>query len=220
MSQIHRLSQGILNRPSFDASSKRVVVDSQFYRPVANAMSFAIKSNQIQSAFVAALFAVCRPPAITGFVISVVIWVSINRMPGRRTFTHIRKEVLKRFKPTVAYFYAPTAIIFIAQGVSIQASVFQRLPAFIFRRFVHPVLHSFAAAARFCKTHTKVLGKNYFGYSALAKAIPSSAPVARLCGFQNRKPAKLLSSEIDSVRVYPSHLTFTPFSELILVRPV
>lgn len=74
------------------------------------------------------------PSAISWFVVSIIIY-AVNLMFFAGSLSHIGKEILKRLKPSIAYFNATASVIAKRRIRLIEAPIFHRLPSFIFWRF-------------------------------------------------------------------------------------
>lgn len=78
----------------------------------------------------------CSPPAIFGFIITVII----NAINGKTLWpkAHVRKEIVKNFPP-FAYRYPSSSIIVVVCVLWVIASCSHRGPNIVFSRMTHPM---------------------------------------------------------------------------------
>lgn len=77
-------------------------------------------------ATVVSLLFACRPYAIAGFVMAVVV-LTLNCFAGCRVL-HVGKKVFKTFAPTFAYPYSATPVVFVSCVISVITTVFHHGP--------------------------------------------------------------------------------------------
>jgi len=85
-----------------------------------------------QRAAVESLLASCRPAAITGFIVAVVV-DSIERKFSVWARSHVPEERGEVALPFFAHRYSTTAIIFKSRILRVEASRFCMLPRYVFR---------------------------------------------------------------------------------------
>ena len=159
------------------------------------------------AAAVAGLFGRCRPTAIAGFVVAVVVDAVQRQLV--RSFTHVGEEVTKavRSLPSVADFDAASTVVFVKSIFGTTTPIKHSLPRTIRRRtslsfagvsmFRHSDTHrfKFVAATRCGVSFSQVLALNRTYDTTIADTSPMSIAYV----FDGYKAAKLTSGEINEV---------------------
>ena len=101
----HRCKNSVLSGPraACDSGLNSLSWNSRLFCPFSNALRHAIYRQCVIGALVSGLFFARRPVAVLRRVISIVV-SALNLVIFGRRVTHVRKEVLKRLQPSVAYF--------------------------------------------------------------------------------------------------------------------
>lgn len=131
------------------------------------------------------LFGFGSPSGVFRFVISVRIWVAVNRMRCGRSAPHIGQEIAKsRFaKPSLADCYSKSAVVIVMGGTRIKASRLHVNPSSVFRcpvalwGFAVRSMKTFglgAPAADGCSAN-QMISDCRFGFAAIAQ---TNAPIS------------------------------------------
>ena len=129
-------SQSFFNRPTIphDSHAKSASFNSIPFCPFGNSQIFTgeVDAYRIRSwPFVLIIAATCRPATIARFIISVVVWVSVQLQSGR-TLAHVAKERSKAIFPFITHRNPAPAIISIVFIVWIEVSLFSVMPSSVF----------------------------------------------------------------------------------------
>lgn len=124
----HALSGPALLVPSLE----HVVAPSQVIRPVRERLSLAVPGYQDSVSPISYLSGPCRPAAITGLIVPVV--VDAVQLHPFWTFSHVSKERLETISPLVAHCDASTSVVPMLSFVRISAPRFCRRPRLICAR--------------------------------------------------------------------------------------
>jgi hypothetical protein len=132
------------------------------------------------------------PAAIAGFVISVVIWPSVDCFPSG-TFAHIGEEIFES-EPAFANGNAAPAIVFEPSVFGIGTSLFHDVPSAISRRIFGGVavleLQVMAiASAAGCFASRQITSVGGYLISAITSALPKSLS----CGGCDGEASKTLT---------------------------
>lgn len=127
---------------SLDTPSERVKptvkgrdVNSRFLSPSSKTLSLAVEGKNSYVSTVACLFGRSGPSHIVWFIVAVIV-NAINRVFYRRTFAHVRQEILKRLAPSLTDFDASSAVACIRNMLGIGTSGYHARPDKVFRRCI------------------------------------------------------------------------------------
>lgn len=169
----------------------------------------ATKSNDPVAALVPGLLSAGGPTAILRAISSVVV-LAFNGHT-LRSLSHISYKAFKRFSPTLAHGYTPSAIILVAFVCWAVALSFNLLPCLVLRRLVAVTSVPMCCGPTPARIHPKtstgtdcsviqVPIPDYFSGAAIAQAKAPGLNLARFakkawCVLQNQKPCEFLSNE-------------------------
>lgn len=148
------------------------------FRPFPKRFGPSFVGNKPVSSGIVCLFLSCSPTAVVGFVIAVIIF-SFDAVLIGWSWSHISKEVCKRFSPSFANMNAPVAIAMVIGIVGYVATGNHPRPGFILPCFCHamfclvfgtPFLEIASTTEAFAKFQGTV--KYFFDGSAFASAPP------------------------------------------------
>lgn len=133
--------------------------------------------------FVLSLLLVCSPAAIAWFVIAVSIRKAINSQ-AVRTWTHVSKEVLKRFFPPFTNSYTSASVMLETYGLFVEASDKNSSISTVFPRSASSMRCFYLDSILFLQA-TATLGKSVAkadaALAAFFPAIANAVPVEFLC---------------------------------------
>jgi len=134
--------------PLFDPHIQRAMRNSQFSSPSPETHGFSVVGEHSRLAGIVALLQLCRPSAIAGFVVSIVIRVAVDGCLGKWLWSHIGKKVDKRLSPSLADRDSSTAVEVVSAVSRVAASPLHLFPTGVFRRTVTAALGFSPATAR------------------------------------------------------------------------
>ncbi len=167
-----RDSQRPLYRPaSVNSSHNDVLGDAGFASPLTDTHSLPVVRKHSHPPAVVALFHLCRPSAVIGLIITVIV-NAINAVVGRRLWSHVGQEVEERILPPLAH-RNPTPSIKMVLGVSrVVAALPHGPPARVFRAFRLPLNTPVITTTRKNLTASEMTTADGGGVSALALTKP------------------------------------------------
>lgn len=191
-------------------------------RPFGNGVSGAVVLKVSHGAKIVGLLCWCSPATVFWLVVSV--WVDSVKSHSFRLFAHVSQEVFKRLEPSIANFYAASAIDRIFRIARAIAPVSHSSPRRVGRRRVSlPVSgkHGSAciamkAAARFCFSAVEPQRVDGLDFSAVAGAHKPAnrAPVSIL-------PRRVLSNHGKPAESQANKVFARPFGKFNThVRPL
>jgi len=213
---------------AFKAFRQGAAINLESSRPLANAQSLSIKSDEAISPCVVALLKPGSPLTICWFVTKIVV-EALNRMFRSWALPHVLKEVFKAVKPAVAYCDATPSVIMPAITCWPAASIYHSSPDQEFGSVRQTMLkvpcsECFAvpAAATSRVTAREVCSSNSGDVSAFAQAFPSAAlpvstweilycgEVVKLLAGKILKAISRLALRFGEVKLFHSSVSFTP----------
>ena len=209
-----------------NSPSKSCFWNAELLRPLGNTFRFTIECQQSVIRSVSVLLRVCRPTAVSGFVIAVLIWEAIYRMVRRWSRSHVCHEVVKRGLPSLANRNSSSSVIGeILIGLQ-QASFFHGTPALVFARkrtvpvdgfsSIHP---TGAWSALLGCLRENFIGLIFLRCSALALAEPFVvADVEKDSPFLVGVSSQVLSTRRNRNRIVISHDAFLSREGCVWVR--
>lgn len=184
-----------------------------------HAASKASNSQDFVISPVPILFGSRGPSTVRWFIISILIWKTINAFSGR-TFSHICQKLFKRISPLFANFYTSSPIV----GVSVVSRIFATLyhptpnlvswsgPAAGMSMFHTGFRDSFCskASTRFSSTRNERIVKDNNPFATIADASTSGVCASRRSDFWRRvvdyqKISKCSSCKAYSLRYFFRH---------------
>jgi len=218
----YRFCQCAFYRPAFEKSTaQRADVDSNFVRPVCQAESFAVKSDESSRSLISSLlfcscpFAVLRPTIrhallamTTGIAFRIVY--SFNAVSSGWFRSHVVGEVLRRL-PSLAYCFAVSAIVWKGYVVRIIAATVHCLPRTVFRCVSHSVMPFTAWLATVTTVPSQLISSDQFFCSALAETGPVNVPrwmawcLCNYCPFTKSLPGQIYETRTMLGRLVFSH---------------
>lgn len=133
--------QNFFDRPSKAKSLVYCLVsNTKFVCPFHGRLSFPVVLNKSINAPIALLRSTTNPTTVFRRIVPIYVY-SINGHVFWR-MTHILQKTFKAINPSVAYFYAPAAIVFKSWIVWIKASLFNSVPYGLYPCSVKPVCFS------------------------------------------------------------------------------
>jgi len=120
---------------------QRVVADVEVGCPSSHALGLAVEGNPSSVSFVSILFIPSFPRAVARLVRAVIV-SSFQGVLRGRTGPHVCQEVDERLAPASADGDPPAAVVLVANGLRVVASLLHHLPCFVLWR----VLPAFARA--------------------------------------------------------------------------
>lgn len=192
---------------------------AQFNRPKGHGLSLRIKRKQMISSAIIALLGVCRPSAVAGLVIAII--VSSIQCHVFRPFSHILSKSFEAVPPTLANRYPSAAVVLPHFVIRIAASVNHPSPRIVRCSpassvdsfgFCRPLALITSARLSMAAPHSACL--DYGAISTVTTARPKYAcpilsvfyPVER---FDKKTieffPGKILASELKSIDNLNSH---------------
>ena len=126
-----RCIQSIFDRPTFaKAVSNHFTINSKLSRNRSKTGGFTSECNDPQSrSILGLLFSGC-PSAISWFIISFLVWVSI-KCRSVRSFSHILQEILERVFPSIANDDSESTVNGKLCRFRIKATILHGLPRFV-----------------------------------------------------------------------------------------
>lgn len=110
MGTVDRRGECGSNAPISDTPLEVGWVHIEEFGPIGNGPRLTFKGDEMIPASVAHLFMACRPSAIAGFVVTVVV-DAVNRMLFARPQTDIRQKIRERCEPSGANTNASTTVV-------------------------------------------------------------------------------------------------------------
>ena len=194
------LPQAILKNTNGDPSFSRKLRDTQKF-------TFKLKFD-VPSAVIVLLISVC-PNTISWLISAIVVHSFQSPMEAsRRTWSHVRKELLKRFIPTFAHLYSSLRVVLEVFFYSSTASRLRRYPStvlfpvFLGSRF--PVRRNcisgcfrLPAATALRMTVGQTFGTNQGTVPAIAQTYPSYNFASVHSSFQNKQSSEPFTGQIN-----------------------
>ena len=114
------------------------IVDPKSFRKINHAARNASNCEHNIAGRISRLLFLCRPPAVSRFVVSIFVWPSVNAF-AFWFYTHIFKKLLKRFTPSCRDGNSSTSVKMKVGVFRILAAVNHFQPDIVDWRFAHAV---------------------------------------------------------------------------------
>lgn len=226
---INRSIDSILNRPpSCQSRMECIDINSGAITPILHAQRFPFVCQHHIAASVAVLLAASGPPAITGLVIAILVWIAINTVTERWPFTHILQKCRKRIAPPIAHLNAMRAIPLVVFIRAVVASRQHRTPRTVCKRGGFAVRNWTGAvqvvskATAACASITAKTATEYSAQSAtVAPAVPHCTTLFIQPSIVENSPStKDLSCQIfhagrNADRIGCSHDRYSPRTKVV-----
>jgi len=212
LSPKYRGSKGLFDGPAtgIKALGYGGALNAGNFYPFCEAERFAVKLKNAVSACVSSLALRCSPPAIIGYITSIIV-NALNRKIVAGTFSHVREKVLKRISPSRTHLNTTPSIVSVSWVIGIMTSLLYSLPRAISSRAGISMLKLLGSHRLSAQTSTTVsLARsqiflldvlfNATVTSAEPRVLKSALPSGTLFEWtQNKQFAKSLVCEIHNI---------------------
>lgn len=165
-----------LNAPSLTESDPDdPALEPHFSLPRSSALGFTKVCYFSGASTVGSVIRRRHPATIFRLIVAVIIY-AINLMRWTRFVSHIRVEILKRFKPSVAYFNSPSSVLVIAFVFGVVTTASKSIPASVLRAsaFAMSDVYDLDALPVKASTGTRAVVEIGFSYDGQNTAIANA----------------------------------------------
>lgn len=107
--------------------------DSALCRPFWRSKRFVADGQYSIIALIASLLRFCRPSHVAGFIVAVVVWITIQRVCGAWPWSYILKKRFKTMLPFRTNGYSPASITVKIWTFFVEATSLHMFPSLVFR---------------------------------------------------------------------------------------